>query len=134
MDFWEYRSFVWISPNQLGQIAALWGMQNLGDWLAKERLEILDRRAAMQTGMVQLTGWKLLGLGAYFAYLQHPYSTPSPQLAPEILRQSSILLLPGSMFRPVTERAGNHELRVAFANIDHNGIKTLFSRLENLTL
>jgi len=130
----KYLDTVTICPNQLGQIAALWGMQNLGYWLAKERLEILDRRAAMQTGMVQLTGWKLLGLGAYFAYLQHPYSTPSPQLAPEILRQSSILLLPGSMFRPVTEQAGNHELRVAFANIDHNGIKTLFSRLENLTL
>ncbi|MGR3660864.1 MAG: aminotransferase [Paracoccaceae bacterium] len=115
----KYLDTVTICPNQLGQIAALWGMQNLGDWLA---------------GVAQLKGWKLLGLGAYFAYFKHPYSLPSQQLAPEILRQSGILLLPGSMFRPASEPAGNHELRVAFANIDHNGIKTLFSRLENLTL
>ena len=43
----KFLDSVAICPNQLGQIAALWGMQNLGQWLAGERAEILARRAAM---------------------------------------------------------------------------------------
>ncbi len=130
----KYLDTVTICPNQLGQTAALWGMRNLGDWLAGERREILDRRKAVADGFAQLEGWDLLGLGAYFAYVRHPFDMPSRLLAPELVRQAGILLLPGSMFRPAGDSAGNHELRIAFANIDHDGIKTLFSRLENLRL
>jgi aspartate/methionine/tyrosine aminotransferase len=64
---------VTICPNQLGQRAALWGMRNLGQWLAGERAEILDRRAAVEEGFARLPGWRLLGCGAYFAYAEHPF-------------------------------------------------------------
>ena len=43
----KFLDTVAICPSQLGQIGALWGMQNLGQWLAGERAEILARRAAM---------------------------------------------------------------------------------------
>ena len=68
----KFLDTVTICPNQLGQRGALWGMRNLGDWLSGERLEVLDRRAAISEQMTTLPGWKLLGLGAYFAFLQHP--------------------------------------------------------------
>jgi len=77
-------------------------MQNLDDWLAGQRLEILDRRAAIADNFPRLAakGWKLLGCGAYFAYMQHPFDIPSDELAPRLVKEASILTLPGTMFMP----------------------------------
>lgn len=121
-----------ICPNQLGQRAALWGMRNLQDWLAGERLEILDRRAAIEDNMAKLSsqGWQLKGVGAYFAYLQHPFDIASDQLAQQLVRDASVLLLPGTMFTPTDDPAGASHLRIAFANVDRAGITTLFDRLK----
>ncbi|MDO6646763.1 hypothetical protein, partial [Acinetobacter guillouiae] len=79
----KFLDTVTICPNQLGQHAALWGMQNLGQWLSGERAEILDRRAAISDHfpMLEPEGWKLMGVGAYFAYVEHPFDMPSDQLA-----------------------------------------------------
>ena len=65
-----------ICPPQLGQKAALWGLRNLGDWVAGERAEILRRRAAAAAVFAALPGWRLLGCGAYFAYVEHPFPSP----------------------------------------------------------
>lgn len=128
----KFLDTVAICPGQIGQYAALWGMQNLRDWLAGERREILDRRAAIAEGMPALAerGWKLLGLGAYFAYMQHPFDIPSDRLARQLVEQEGILLLPGTMFMPEDDPAGGRQLRVAFANLDRAGIGRLFDRLE----
>ncbi|WP_420863260.1 aminotransferase [Algirhabdus cladophorae] len=130
----KFLDTVAICPNQLGQRAALWGMQNLSDWLAGERLEILDRRAAIEEGFGPLAakGWSLLGVGAYFAYVAHPFDLPSDQLAPWLVREAGVLVLPGTMFQPDGDPAGAGQLRIAFANIDRDGINTLFARLAGL--
>lgn len=132
----KFLDTVTICPNQLGQRAALWGMENLDDWLAGERREILDRRAAITDNFQRLAakGWKLLGNGAYFAYLQHPFDMPSDALAQKLVGAAGILALPGTMFMPADTPDGARQIRVAFANIDRKGIETLFDRLENLTL
>jgi len=117
-----------ICPNQLGQRAALFGMRNLGDWLAGERLEILDRRAAITQAFQTLPDWKLKGCGAYFAYAEHPFDIPSDQLAQEIVQQSAALMLPGTMFCPLGT-SGEKHMRIAFANVDRTGIAQLFERL-----
>ncbi|MBV1863388.1 MAG: aminotransferase [Rhodobacteraceae bacterium] len=122
-----------ICPNQLGQRAALFGMRNLRDWLAGERLEILDRRAAITRAFTTLPGWTLKGSGAYFAYAQHPYPMPSDQLAQEIVKQSAALMLPGTMFCP-PNTSGEKHMRIAFANVDRTGIAQLFERLAQLRL
>lgn len=123
-----------ICPNQLGQIAALYGMQNLGQWLAGERAEILDRRAAISEGFPALDGWKLLGAGAYFAYVEHPFDLPSNQLAQQLVAKSAILMLPGTMFAPQLAAGGNgsaeRQLRIAFANVDRAEIQRMFARLQ----
>ena len=127
----KFLDTVTICPNQLGQRAALWGMQHLSDWVAGERLEILDRRAAIADNMPKLEarGWELLGCGAYFAYMKHPFDLSSADLAPRLVKDAGILLLPGTMFVPDSDPSGSQQLRVAFANIDRSGIAKLFDRL-----
>jgi aspartate/methionine/tyrosine aminotransferase len=132
----KFLDSVSICPPQLGQYAALWGMENLQPWLAGERLEILDRRAAIaeEFGTLHAQGWRLLGLGAYFAYLQHPFALSSVQLAPRLVTEVGVLVLPGTMFTPRDDPNGLRQLRVAFANIDRAGVENLFSRLQGLRL
>lgn len=133
----KFLDTVSICPNQLGQRAALFGMQNLQSWLAGERLEILDRRTAVTQACGALEGWKLLGAGAYFAYMEHPFKMPSDELAQKLVQDAGVLLLPGSMFAPTIKQGGNGtaecQLRVAFANIDRKGITELFARLKRFS-
>ncbi len=130
----KFLDTVAICPGQLGQHAALWGMQNLKQWLAGERDEILARRAAITENLSKLTtkGWRLLGLGGYFAYMHHPFAKSSAQVAPALVKSASILCLPGTMFYPAETRDGDAQLRIAFANLDAAGIADLFDRLAAL--
>ncbi|PLL13015.1 hypothetical protein C0V75_06205 [Tabrizicola sp. TH137] len=130
----KFLDTVAICPSQLGQIGALWGMRNLAQWVAGERDEILARRAAMTTGFAALPDWKLLGCGAYFAYVEHPYPMPSDELARRLVHEASLLMLPGTMFQPDSHPEGARQLRIAFANIDSTGIAEMFNRLAALRL
>ncbi len=131
----KFLDTVAICPSQIGQFSALWGMQNLSQWVAGERDEILDRRVAIQEQLPRLTdkGWRLLGLGAYFAYFEHPFDIPSDELARRLVPEAGILLLPGTMFMPEDDLAGKRQVRIAFANLDRAGIAQLFKRLEALS-
>ncbi|MEX0328725.1 MAG: aminotransferase [Ruegeria sp.] len=131
----KFLDTVAICPSQIGQFAALWGMQNLSQWVAGERDEILDRRVAIAEGMPQLEakGWRLLGLGAYFAYLEHPFVQSSDEMARRLVPEAGILLLPGTMFMPDHDTAGKRQVRIAFANLDRAGIAQLFHRLQALS-
>ena len=125
----KFLDTVAICPSQLGQIAALWGMRNLSQWVAGERAEILNRRAAMIAGFHDLPDWKLLGCGAYFAYVEHPFALTSEQVCKLAVTQASVLMLPGSMFQPEASPEGQRQIRIAFANVGQAGIAALFARL-----
>ncbi len=125
----KFLDTVAICPSQLGQIGALWGMRNLGQWLAGERDEILARRRAMTEGFASLPGWRLLGCGAYFAYVEHPFDMPSDQLCKRLVTEASLLMLPGTMFQPQGSAAGRRQIRIAFANVDAKGIAEVIRRL-----
>lgn len=130
----KFIDTVTICPSQIGQHAALWGMQNLTDWLARERSEILARRDAMTAAFAALPGWTLLGCGAYFGYGTHPFADENAHhLAQRLVRDHGILLLPGTMFGPTRAQGGDgsaeRQVRIAFANIDRSGIATLADRL-----
>jgi aspartate/methionine/tyrosine aminotransferase len=125
-----------ICAPQLGQRAALWGLGNLGDWLASERAEILRRRATAASVLSALPGWRLLGCGAYFAYVEHPHELTSDALCPRLVRDLSLLMLPGTMFAPTLAEGGDgrafRQLRLAFANVGVEGLRTLGERLATL--
>jgi aspartate/methionine/tyrosine aminotransferase len=126
-----------ICAPQLGQRAALWGLENLGAWVAGERAEILRRRAAVAKGVASLPGWRLLGCGAYFAYVAHPFEADAATLARSLVAEQSVLLLPGTMFGPSRAQGGDgrheREARIAFANVDEAGIAELIARLRAAT-
>ena len=126
----KFLDTVAICAGQIGQIGAAWGMANLQGWLAGERAEILARRAAMAEGMARLPGWRVKGCGAYFAWAEHPFDMPSPELAQRLLHQAGVLLLPGTMFMPEGDAQGARNVRIAFANADRDGIAALMRRLE----
>lgn len=125
----KFLDTVAICPGQLGQIAALWGMRNLAQWVAGERDEILARRRAMTDGFHALPGWRLLGCGAYFAYVEHPFDLPSDAVCKRLVSEASLLMLPGTMFQPPGSAAGKRQIRIAFANVDAAGIAEMFRRL-----
>ena len=58
-------------------------------------------------------GYQITAMGAYFAYLEHPFDLPARQLARYLADEANLLALPGEMFGPQQER----HLRVAFANV-----------------
>ena len=125
----KFLDTVAICPGQLGQIGALWGMRNLSQWLAGERDEILARRRAMTGGFAALEGWRLLGCGAYFAYVEHPFDMGSEALCKRLVEDCAILMLPGTMFQSEGSAAGQRQIRIAFANADAAGIAEMFQRL-----
>jgi aspartate/methionine/tyrosine aminotransferase len=125
----KFLDTVAICPSQLGQIGALWGMQNLSQWVAGERAEILARRAAMVGGFSALPDWKLLGCGAYFAYVEHPFDLASDALCKRLVAEAGLLMLPGTMFQPAGSADGKRQIRIAFANADAKGIAEMFRRL-----
>jgi aspartate/methionine/tyrosine aminotransferase len=134
----KFLDTVAICPPQVGQIGALWGMRNLKDWLADERAEILARRDALVAGFQRLPGWQLLGCGAYFAYVRHPFARPSDAIAREMVDAAALLVLPGTMFGPRMAEGGTGQaeatLRIAFANADTESLSEVVTRLASLDL
>jgi len=130
----KFLDTVAICPAQIGQIAALAGLRDLGQWVAGERAEILDRRAAIHDHAGRAPGWRVLQCGAYFAWAEHPYALASDAAARAILAQAGILMLPGTMFAPPGDPVGARGMRIAFANIDRAGIAEMFGRLAGLDL
>ena len=124
-----------VCPPQLGQYAANWGLNNLEAWAADRRTEILQRAKHFSEKFQPLSaaGWSLRGCGAYFAFVEHPFEDGSNILAPLILRDQGILLMPGTMFYPKHNPLGSRSFRIAFANIDKNKISTLLERLKDLS-
>ncbi len=131
----KFLDTVTICPAQIGQHAALHGLREMANWVADERDEILARRSAITRGLQRLEGWKTLGTGAYFAYVEHPFDMASDELAKALLGKQAILALPGTMFAPTRVDGGDgsaeQQLRMAFANIDADGIAELIARMKS---
>ncbi len=66
---------------------------------------------------------------AYFAYVEHPFDLPSDILCKRLVSEASLLMLPGTMFKPPGIAEGRQQIRIAFANVDAAGIAELFRRL-----
>jgi aspartate/methionine/tyrosine aminotransferase len=99
--------------------------------VAGERAEILTRRAAVTaTFRETLPDWRLRGAGAYFVFAEPPFGIPARTLAQRLLRDESLLVLPGAMFTPEGAGWGGENcLRIAFANTDTAGIAEMGRRL-----
>lgn len=110
----------------ISQGAALYGLRSLEDWknqklaTAKEKAVAL-RQAFTHPGL----SYKLLSVGAFFAYIQHPFSDDAKTVAKRLAQKHDLLALPGSMFGPGQEQY----LRLAFANVEAGVMPDVVARL-----
>ncbi len=126
----KFLDTVTICPAQTGQIAALYGLQNLSEWVAEQRDVFRTRRVLLtELFAADLPDWTLHGAGAYFAWVTPPFDLPAPDLAKRLVQEASLLVLPGTMFFPDTRPT--QSLRIAFANADETGITAMIERLKS---
>jgi aspartate/methionine/tyrosine aminotransferase len=132
----KFLDTVTICPAQTGQFAAKWGLEHLDKWVEQERQKTTQKLTQLRQTFERLVpfGWKLLGSGAYFAYIAHPFNMTSISAAQALLKQGHVLALPGAFFSPDETRLGHNHLRVAFANIDAETIETLVDRLIEVSI
>lgn len=112
------------------QDALAWGITGVADWRVETRATINRRIAAFETVVNACDGWAISSIGAYFAYVRHPFAgVPADRVAEALARQRGVLGLPGSYFGPGQE----DHLRFAFANADEAAISSLPERLAGLS-
>lgn len=130
-DFGKVLDTLQICPPRPGQIACAWAIPALGEHRARNRDEILRRAETFTTALSPLNDWQIASIGAYFAYVKHPFTgVPTTDVAKGLATQKGVLALPGHFFEP-----GDHGyLRFAFANADEAAIAALPERLKGLGL
>lgn len=117
-----------ICAARIAQDAALYGLDNLADWVGDKRSMINARRDAIRESFRSNTlGYELISSGAYFAYIRHPFDgTPARDVARRLADEQNILCLPGSFFGPEQEQC----LRLAYANATVEEMPDLAERLK----
>ena len=125
-----------ICPNRLAQKAAYFGLQNLQDFITKERLKIKKLKDSFEDELRDNSNWSLIGIGGYFAYLHYKSNSDSVSIAKKLLYEQNILTIPGDMFFPKEKNLFIKErrsIRIAFANSTSEEINDLFKRLKKFS-
>jgi aspartate/methionine/tyrosine aminotransferase len=118
-----------ICPQRGAQAALTWAIPALADWRAGNRAEINGRAAAVRNHFQGFAGWRVESLGAYFAYVRHPFpDQTSAAVAEYLASRLGAVGLPGSAFGP----GQDGHLRLAFANTESAGILDLAHRLADM--
>ena len=117
-----------ICAPQIGQHAALYGLDALTPWRAQKRQLMRDRRIALQDAFrANDLSYELVSSGAFFGYVRHPFSDmDASAVARRLAVDFGVLSLPGSAFGPDQQCY----LRFAFANLDADLMAELVSRLK----
>jgi aspartate/methionine/tyrosine aminotransferase len=117
-----------ICAPHVGQLAALYGLNNLVPW-RRENTKLMRRRLAALRAACEGRndlGYRLVTAGAYFAYLEHPFAgRDAESVARRLAMEENLLALPGSWFGAEQERY----LRVAFANVGEEAMPEIARRL-----
>lgn len=118
-----------ICAPRTAQAALPFAIDGLRDWRESNRAEINRRAQVFQEALAPLPEWRIESVGAYFAYLRHPFSTATAQaVAERLATERGVLCLPGSYFGPGQEG----HLRVAFANVGADVLAGLTERLRGV--
>jgi len=120
-----------ICPPRTSQAVLPWAIGALRDWREENRAEINRRAQVFRDALATLPEWRIESIGAYFAYLRHPFAEVQAQaVAEKLATERGVLCLPGSYFGPGQQQ----HLRVAVANVGADVLATLPERLKDLTL
>jgi aspartate/methionine/tyrosine aminotransferase len=103
-----------------------WAIGGLREWREANRAEINRRIEVFRQALEPVREWRIDSIGAYFAYLRHPFpDRTSHDVAEQLTTERGVLCLPGSYFGPGQDR----HLRVAFANVGGEVLAGLTGRL-----
>ena len=117
-----------ICPPRVAQAAVAWAVEGTRAWRAGVRATI-NRRAALFAEVVAASpGWSVSAIGAYFAFVRHPFAEPGAAVAERLAREAGVVALPGSFFGP----GQDDHLRFAFANAGEAQIAAVGARLAAL--
>ncbi len=120
---------VQICPPRPGQQALAWGIGALGHWREQNRAELNLRGEAFRAAFKGLNAWRVESVGAYFAFVRHPFpGRPAREVAEQLAVERGVLALPGVYFGP----GQDDHLRIAFANVGADVIAELPGRLRGL--
>ena len=111
-----------------GQEAAQFGLGHIDGFVAANTRMMRERADALATSFrANDVGYELVSVGAYFAYVRHPFrGTPGREVAKRLADKQNLLCVPGAMFGPGQE----DYLRLAFANVPIEVMPEMVKRLK----
>ncbi len=126
MEITKVLDSVSICAPLVSQRAAIFALQNAQQW-RREKCSLMHQRASAFSDAMKSNqhGFQITAMGAYFAYLEHPFELPSRQVARYLSDEGNLLALPGEMFGPNQQKF----LRVAFANVSRQTMPEIARRL-----
>ncbi|MEO1695591.1 MAG: aminotransferase, partial [Pseudomonadota bacterium] len=126
----KIQDCVQICAPHIGQLAALYALQNLQAWKQAAADAMAARGDAFRAAFAAAdTGFTLESVGAYFAYVRHPFAAPAEAVAARLARDHGIVTLPGTFFGPGQEQ----HLRLAMSNVTEARLPELVDRLQTAT-
>jgi aspartate/methionine/tyrosine aminotransferase len=115
-----------ICAPRAAQAVLPWAIEGMREWREANRSEINRRIDVFRRALEPTPDWRIESIGAFFAYLRHPFRGRTAQdIAERLAVERGVLCLPGSYFGPGQEE----HLRVAFANVGSDVLATLTDRL-----
>ncbi len=111
------------------QAAIAQAIEPLTGWRNENRREITHRAQALRSAIAQMDGWEAISVGAYFAFVRHPFKgIESAAVSEKLAKTCGIITIPGAYFGE-----GQQDfLRFAFANVDAETITKLPERVAAL--
>lgn len=119
-----------ICAPRVGQIAVAETLDGLADWREANRAEIAARATALRATLAAAPGWEIGAIGAYFAFVRHPFPMlRSAAVSERAAREVGVVTVPGEFFGSGQEAY----LRFAFANASVEVISGIADRLVALS-
>lgn len=116
-----------ICAPRTAQAPVAWAIDGLTEWREANRLEIDRRAASFRAAFEGINGWRIDAMGAYFAFLHHPFhGHTAASVVKELVEKAGVLCLPGPYFGPGLEG----HMRVAFANAGVEQLQALRERFQ----
>lgn len=114
-----------ICPVRAGQVAVKWALENLDDWRRGKRLWFATKQQQFCLNGAEDQGWEVASIGAFFAYLRHPFAIGAVEVARHIASRNGMLMIPGPYFGPDQ----NQYLRLSFGSLSPEDLKDISRRL-----
>jgi aspartate/methionine/tyrosine aminotransferase len=109
-----------------GQLAAVYGLQNLAEWKLEKSEELARRAIAIKQVFTHPElRYRLISAGAYFAYIEHPFDAAARDVVKRLIEEQEIISLPGSYFGEGQEKF----IRFAYANVHERHFEDVIARL-----